>query len=130
MIRFSFKRNLIFFEGLIRWMLLRRLATGKLQFENEMGEIRVLSSSEVMSLWNKGDWVVDVDSLGSQADAIYIATPRDLSTFPEEMQKRVQRYMHYLIAVDPEKVRFNPYVWDRLIKSAAAKINATSPRLE
>ena len=127
MIRFSFKRNQVFIEGQIRWILLRLLATGMLQFENEKGEIRVLSGTQVLSLWNSGEWVVDENSLGSRAETLYIATPRDLSTFPEKWQVRVKRYMHYLNAVDPEKTPFNPYVWDGLIKTAALEINDTNP---
>lgn len=127
MIRFTFRKNLTFYDGLIRWMLSRRLATGKLQFENEIGEIKVLSNSEVLSLWNKGEWVVDENSLGSQADAIYLATPRDLSTFPEKWQIRVRRYMHYLNAIKPDQIQYNPVVWGKIIKSAALEINDPKP---
>lgn len=127
MIRFSFKKYLIFFEGLIRWTLLRRLATGMLQFENELGELKVISSTEVLALWSRGEWVVDENSLGSKADAVYIATPRDLSTFPEKWQIRVRRYMHYLKAINPEKTLYNRDVWKKLIKTASLEINDPHP---
>lgn len=127
MIRFSFRLNQVFIEGLVRWMLRRRLVTGMLQFENEKGEIKVLSNAEVLSLWNRGEWVVDENSLGSRADAIYIATPRDLSTFPEKWQIRVGRYMHYLNAVKPDQIKFNPLVWGKLIEDASREINDPKP---
>lgn len=127
MTRFSFKLYQIFLEGLIRWMLRRRLATGMLQFENEKGELKVLSSAEVLSLWNKGEWVVDEESLGSRGDAIYIATPRDLSTFPEKWQIRVRRYMHYLNAVKPDQIQYNPIVWGKIIETASREINDPKP---
>ena len=81
--RFSFKRGLVFIEQNLRWKLDRRLASGKLQFANETGEINLLKDTEVLSLWRRGDWILDDATIGSQADVIYQVSPRDLSTFPE-----------------------------------------------
>jgi putative transposase len=66
MIRFSFKKGLVFIELNRRWQLNRRLVTTKLQFENELGEIKTLTDAEVLALWSKGEWVVDENSLGTQ----------------------------------------------------------------
>ena len=127
MIRFSFKKGLVFIELNTRWQLNRRLVTTKLQFENEQGEIRALTDAEVLSLWGKGEWVVDENTLGSQADAIYHATPRDLSTFPEKWQKRARLRMHYINAIKPNEIKYNKQVWDALIQSAAKDINDPKP---
>lgn len=127
MIRFSFKKGLVFTDILIRWMLLRRLFNGALQFENETGEIKVLTDFEVLSLWNQGLWVIDESSLGTQGDAIYLTTPRDLSTFPEKWQKRASRSMHYINAVKADQIKYNPVIWAALIKSAALEINDLDP---
>lgn len=127
MIRFSFKKGLVFIEINTRWQLNRRLVTTKLQFENEQGEIKTLTDAEVLSLWGKGEWVVDENTLGSQADAIYHATPRDLSTFPEKWQKRARLRMHYINAIKPNEIKYNKQVWDALIQSAAKDINDPKP---
>lgn len=127
MIRFSFKKGLVFIELNTRWQLNRRLVSTKLQFENESGEIKTLADAEVLSLWSKGEWVVDENTLGSQADAIYHATPRDLSTFPEKWQKRARLRMHYINAVKPNEIKYNKQVWDALIQSAAKVINDPKP---
>lgn len=79
MIRFSFKKGLVFVTLQNRWSLQRRLVTGNLQFESEAGELKTLSDKELHQLWLNGSWVLDIQSLGSQADAIYLAIPRDLS---------------------------------------------------
>lgn len=125
--RYSFKLGLTFKEFHQIWQLIRRLPTGKLQFENELGEIKVLTPYEVLSLWNKGEWIVDEDSLGSKAEAVHLSTPRDLTTFPQKWQDKVKRYMHYINAVDPENNLYNPFVWSRLIKIAGLEINDPKP---
>lgn len=127
MMRFSFKKGLVFKNVNQRWQLVRRLASGKLQFENEAGEIKTVTDAEVFQLWHKGDWVVDENTLGSQADAIYLATPRDLSTFPEKWQKRAQLRMHYILKIDPENNKYNPQRWEEAIQSAAKEINDPHP---
>lgn len=124
---FSFKKGLKFRDLNRRWQLNRRLATGKLQFEDEEGEIKSLTDTEVLSLWNKGEWVVDEDSLGSQADAIYLATPADLSTFPLKWQQRARIKLHYINWIKPGEIKFNKEKWDALIKEAAIEINDLKP---
>lgn len=125
--RFFVRKSLIFVEVNTRWEVKRRLATGKLQFENELGEIKTLFDSEVLSLWKNGEWSIDENSLGSMADAIHITTPRDLTTFPEKWQIRVRRYMHYINSVKPDQIQYNPAVWAKIIESAALEINDPNP---
>lgn len=127
MMRFSFKKGLVFLELETRWQLMRRLASGKLQFESEQGEIKTITDGEVHRRWITGDWVIDVTSLGSQTDVIYLATPRDLSTFPEKWQKRARIRLHYIQKVNPEENKYNPIRWKKLIKAAATEINDPTP---
>lgn len=127
MIRFTFKKGLVFIAGNFKWELIRRLATGKLQFENELGEIKALVDVEVYSLWRKGEWVIDESTLGSQADAIHLATPRDLSTFPEKWQKHARIRLHYINWIKPDQIKFNVDRWSGLITAAAKEINDLKP---
>lgn len=127
MMRFSFKKGLVFIELNTRWQLMRRLASTKLQFENEAGEIKTMTDGEMYQAWLKGQWIIDETSLGTQADAIYLATPRDLSTFPEKWQKRARIRLHYIQKVNPEENKYNPIQWRKLIKVAAAEINDPTP---
>lgn len=121
--RFWLKKGLAFRELNLRWTLVRRLASGKLQFENELGEIKTLTDSELLQRWNFGTWLVDENTLGSQVDAIYLSTPRDLGTFPERWQKRAQKRLHYINAINPELNKYNVESWRALIKTAAEVIN-------
>lgn len=125
--RFWLKKGLAFRELNFRWTLLRRLASGKLQFENDLGEIKTLTDSELLQLWNSGTWLIDENTLGSQVDAIYLSTPRDLSTFPERWQKRAHKRLHYINALNPELNKYNVESWRDLIKSAAEVIDDKNP---
>lgn len=125
--RFSFKKGLIFCAIKDRWTLQRRLVTGKLQFESEDGELNNLTDVELHKLWLNGTWVLDIKSLGSQADVIYVATPRDLSTFPEKWQKVAQRRLYYIQAVNPEINKYNVDLWRGLAQSAAENIKDLAP---
>jgi len=125
--RFWLKKGLAFRELNLRWTLVRRLASGKLQFENDLGEIKTLTDSELLQRWNFGTWLVDENTLGSQVDAIYLSTPRDLGTFPERWQKRAQKRLHYINAINPELNKYNVESWRDLIKTAAEVINDTNP---
>ncbi|MDY0041830.1 MAG: hypothetical protein RBS57_16075, partial [Desulforhabdus sp.] len=127
MMRFTFKKGLTFCENNNRWQIIRRLATSDLQFENQAGEILNLKDAEVHRKWIKGEWIVDEATLSLQADAIYLATPRDLSTFPEKWQKRARIRHYYIQKIDPENNKYNPIRWKRLIKAAAAEINDPTP---
>ncbi|MBI4807964.1 MAG: transposase family protein [Nitrosomonadales bacterium] len=96
MLRFSFRRGLRFFEGLAAWTISRRFETGKIQMEDEKGELRNMTEDEVMRKYVKGELVVDAETLPSKEPACHILVPRDLSTFPEKEQKEALRKQEYL----------------------------------
>ncbi len=125
MIRFSFKKGLTFIELNTRWQLLRRLITGRLQFESDQGEIQNLRDKDILHLWNSGKWLVDESTLGINGDAIYLVTPADLSTYPIKWQEIAKRRLHYLKAIDPDNNKFNSEKWKVLIESASKEIGDT-----
>jgi len=127
MMRFNFKKGLVFIELNERWELIRRVPTGTLQFENEAGVIKNMTSAEVMGLWLKGAWVIDVETLGTQAEIIYLATPRDLDTFPERWQKYARLRLFYLEKVDPANNKYNDKGWQIIINQAAKEVGDTNP---
>ena len=122
MLRTSFKVGLVFLEGLIRWMIRRRLATGKIQLESDAGELLNLSDEEIRSRWLSQTWVIDQDSLGSLANALYLAVPRDLGTYPEKQQKEAQRRQRYLQRIDPENTPYSSERWRPLIAEVASQL--------
>lgn len=125
MIRFSFKKGLTFIELNTRWQLLRRLITGRLQFESDQGEIQNLRDKDILHLWNSGKWLVDESTLGINGDAIYLVTPADLSTYPIKWQEIAKRRLHYLKAIDPDNNKFNSEKWKVLVESASKEIGDT-----
>lgn len=120
--RFSFKKGLTFIELNRRWQLLRRLITGRLQFESDEGEIQNLTDKEVLHLWSSGKWLVDESTLDINGDAIYLVTPADLATYPIKWQAIAKRRLHYLKIIDPENNKFNLEQWKGLIESASKEI--------
>jgi len=96
MIRFSFKRGLRFFEGNRIWTVLRRLADGRLQLEDEKCEMKNLSEKEILRQYVTGEYSVDEESIHSDGSSCHIVVPRDLSTYPMEEQKKAIRRQEYL----------------------------------
>lgn len=127
MIRCSFRKGLRFIERNSRWELQKRLVTRMLCFENELGEIKNLHDKEVHELWLNGEWSLDIKSLGTQADIIYLATPRDLCTFPEKWQKVALRRKHYIQSLNPENNKYNIDLWKSLIQQASIEIKDDNP---
>lgn len=127
MIRFCFKKGLAFIEGAVRRQLMRRLGSGRLQFEQESGEIENFTDGEVLAKWSAGTWVIDEYSLGSAADVLYLATPRDLATFPERYQEIARRRERYLRHIDPENKKLSREGWRKLIREAASKMGDPKP---
>ncbi|MBM3116412.1 Mu transposase C-terminal domain-containing protein [Jeongeupia naejangsanensis] len=125
--RFSFKRGLRFLEGLLGWELQRRLATGKIQFISDDGEILNLSNEELLARWQSQAWLIDEHSLAELGSAIYLVTPRDLGTYPAAQQLIAKRRIHYLNSVQPESRPYNPKAWTELIKSAADSLGDAHP---
>jgi len=127
MLRTSFKVGLVFKEGQICWQIRRRLATGKIQVESDTGELLNLSDQEIRSRWLSQTWVIDQDSLGSLANALYLAVPRDLGTYPEKQQKEAQRRLRYLQTIDPENTPYRPERWRPLIADIASQLGDRYP---
>lgn len=127
MMRFSFKKGLVFIEVNTRWQLIRRLITNKLQFESDQGEIRNLTDKEVLQHWRSGEWLIDESTLGLGGDAIYLVTPPDLSTFPTKWQELAKRRLHYINHLSPEGKKFRADVWQPLVNDAAKIIGDLNP---
>ena len=125
--RFSFKKGLTFIELNTRWQLQRRLITGRLQFESDQGEIKNLTDKEILHLWNSRQWLVDEATLGLNTDAIYLVTPRDLSTYPIRWQETAKKRLQYLSAIEPQNNKYNPQRWKILIEKIANEIDDKRP---
>lgn len=125
--RFLFKKGLIFNDFTNRWQLIRRLVTGKLQFESDSGEIINLTDKETLGKWQNGDWQVDEANLDLDGDVIYLATPADLSTYPLKWQLIAQRRLHYIQAVNPEFNKYNVEFWKSIIEKVAPDISDNNP---
>lgn len=131
MVRFSYRKGLRFIESCTKraWTIIRQLPTGKFQLEDDQGEIKTHTQSELNILHAKENWVVDEDSLGSAANVIYHATPRDLSTFTEHSQKHAKRCKKYIdeirrIFVEKgEELVFSPDKLKSVIFQASQNIN-------
>lgn len=100
MVRFQFKKGLRFQQLNLVWTLIRRTATGKLQFESEDSEERLLlDEHEVYQRWMHRNWLVDETSLGLGRDLLYLATPKDFNALPEAQRLAVERRLAYLVAI-------------------------------
>lgn len=127
MLRYSSRVGQVYIEGQRRWRLVRRLATGKLQFEADDGELLSLTDAEVNARWLRQEWIIDEASIGSLADAMYVAVPRDLGTYPDKDQKEALRRQRYLQKVDPEATPYNVNEWLARILEAAKQIGDKHP---
>lgn len=127
MLRTSFKIGLTFIDGQTRRQIRRRLPTGKIQLETDNGELTNLTDGELRQRWFSGEWVIDESTLGSVSDALYLAVPRDLGTYPERHQKEAQRRQRYLQAINPEGTPYNPASWRAAIEKAAATMDDRNP---
>lgn len=126
--RFSFKRGLRFFEGFVSWTVNRRLETGKLQLEDEKGELKNMTEAEVMKKFVEGEFVVDAETVPSEGPACHILVPRNLSNFPEKEQKealRRQDYLKRLSEIGP--IRFSSKQLSEMIAKVASDIGDPSP---
>jgi len=125
--RFSFKVGLRFLEKAMGWLLSRRLATGKLQLQSDSGELLNLTDQELRGRWLSQEWLVDESSLGLLNNALYLAIPRDLGTYPENQQREAKRRKHYLDAIDPEHTPYNPERWRPIIAQVAERLEDRYP---
>lgn len=127
MLRISFKIGLGFLQGQTGWLIRRRLATGKIQLESDTGEILNLTDDELRKRWFSQEWVIDERTLGALSDALYLAVPRDLGTYPEKHQKEAQRRLRYIQAIDPENTPYQPERWRAGIQQAALSLDDRYP---
>lgn len=125
--RFSYKKGLIFIDLNTRWQLIRRLVTDKLQFESDQGEIKNISDKDVLMLWSSGEWSIDEASLSLEGDAIYLATPADLASYPIKWQETAKRRLHYINAINPDQKKYNSEIWNSIIQEAAQEISDIKP---
>ena len=104
MIRFAFKKGLRFLEGVgRRWTVNRQLVTGKIQLEDDAGELKNLEIKELNQQWLQQKLIVDPESLGSGNNVFYLATPRDIASYSEKDQEIAQRKQKYLVRLENRK---------------------------
>ena len=125
--RFSSKVGLRFQHNGMGWEIRRRLATGKIQLQSDTGELLNLTDQELLGRWMSQEWIIDESSLGTLANALYLAIPRDLGTYPENLQREAKRRKCYLDAIDPERTPYNPDRWSRIIAQIAEQLEDRSP---
>lgn len=123
MIRFAFRKGLAFFEGSQCWTLQRRTPLGKLQFENEQGDLRNVEQKELNRLWGHREWIVDDRTLGVSSNAIYSATPRDLASFSQADQEECIRRQKYIVAASQHVTRNQArFFTGRLVNDAIKQV--------
>lgn len=96
MVRFAFKKGLRFLQKTRAYTLLRRLANGNFQLEDDAGELFNRTEAEIHGHWSTGEWQIDEESLGQSSNAFYLTAPADLRTVPVGDQKLAARRMEYL----------------------------------
>ena len=96
MVRFAFKKGLRFLCNTKAFTLMRRLANGKFQMEEDSGEATSLSEKELHGRWAKGEWQIDPESLGPSSNVFFYTTPKDLKAFPEKDQIDATRKLNYI----------------------------------
>lgn len=134
MVRFQFKKGLRFLQGNGVWTMMRRTATGKLQFESDNGDEQlVLTDQEVYQRWASRQWLVDETSLGYGRDLMYLATPKDLRALADKDKDQVQRKLAYIrattqaFAQKQEPVRCASLLLNQVIESTAKQLGDQDP---
>lgn len=95
MMRFSFKKGMVFQCGSRRYTLVRRLPNGTLQLEEEDGQYHNFLEHEILKACGTGEWIIDKESLNAPS-SIVTSVPRDLVTFTEQAQKKAKLRHQYL----------------------------------
>lgn len=96
MVRFAFKKGLRFLQQTHTFTLLRRLANGHFQLEDEVGETCNLTEEKMHARWSSGEWQIDEESLGSSCNVFFFTTPVDLKTLPQKDQDFAIRRSRYI----------------------------------
>ena len=126
MIRFNFKKGLVFREGLRRWTLIGRTDLGKLKLESDGGEPRTLSEDELYRAVLLNTMSIDERCLNIDSSILYTAVPRDLSTFPKHHQD-IARYRHeYMMRLVRDFTNTNAWIQEQVAK-IAAEIGDSNP---
>lgn len=89
--------------------------------------IASITDQELHVRWFSEAWLIDETSLGALTNAVYLAAPRDLSTYPEKHQKEAKRRLHYIHSVQAAASSYNPKRWRARIAEAARQINDHPP---
>jgi putative transposase len=96
MVRFAFKKGLRFLQKNHTFTLLRRLASGCFQLEDESGENCNLTEGQLHARWISGEWQIDEESLGGSSNVFYLTAPADLKSFPQKDQNIAIRRSQYI----------------------------------
>lgn len=96
MIRFRFKKGLVFLQKNTAWTLLRRQVNGKLEFRSDTDETASLADHEVYRNLEAHDWAIDERSVGVFGQEIHFASPKDIRALSEKAQAEVKRKMAYI----------------------------------
>lgn len=124
---FKLRMRLVECATQIGYEISRRLATGKLQLISDKGEILNLTDAELHQKWLSHEWEIDMESLDSTKDAVYITVPRDLGTYPDNQQQEAKRRKHYLDKINPDVNPYQPTQWKCVIQDAAKQIEDRYP---
>jgi putative transposase len=96
MVRFAFKKGLRFLQKTRAYTLLRRLANGNFQLEDDDGELSTLTEAQMHARWSTGEWQIDEESLGRSSNVFYSTSPADLRSAPKKDQDIATRRMTYI----------------------------------
>lgn len=133
MVRFAFKKGLRFIQKTSCFTLLKRLANGNFQLEDQKGEISSLTESQIHTRWSTGEWQIDEESLGTSSNVFYYSAPRDLRTLPEADQAIAVRKFKYLngiqrlFGIDQSVVVSSPQKLEPKIAAIATELADPAP---
>ncbi|KVF69475.1 hypothetical protein WS75_26040 [Burkholderia sp. FL-7-2-10-S1-D7] len=119
MIRFTFKKGLVFREGLKRWTIIGRTAFGKIKLECDEGEPRTMSRDELYQAVLLNTMSIDEQSLNVDPNVLFTAVPRDLSTFPKHHQQNARRRHIYMQKLTDSFTDTNAWIREQTAKIAA-----------
>lgn len=127
MMRFSFKKGLVFIRGDRRFTIVRRLIDGNFQLEADDGELLNCSEAEILIGCSQGLWLVDVSSL-NETVSIDPKISRDLSTFSKPEQDNLRKHEKYLTRIiKDEKFVINFIKLEKQIAQIANDIGDNNP---
>lgn len=133
MLRMALRRGLKFLEGAKKFVLERRLANGKIRFEQDDGNSLDLTESEFHRRWSSEGWHVDEESLGSAADVYMVGTPALLEAYDKRDQAIARKREQYLLRIERlfiernERFVSTPERLQPLIEVVAEQLEDKSP---